>query len=201
MSTDASAAKGGGKKKLLILLVIALLVLAVGGAGAVMLLKKKAAAADDEDGEAPVAHAAQRDPKHPPAFLPLDMFTVNLADRDAERYAQIGIVLEVTDAKAGDELKAYMPAIRNNILMVLAHKTSQELLVREGKERLAFEVQREASRALGIEIDDEDAPPPVKAASAADGDEDPKPVKKKRKKKAAVETPIKNVQFSNFIIQ
>ncbi|MCK7493223.1 MAG: flagellar basal body-associated FliL family protein [Comamonadaceae bacterium] len=27
--------------------------------------------------------------------MPLDPFTVNLADRDAERYAQVGITLEV----------------------------------------------------------------------------------------------------------
>ena len=30
-----------------------------------------------------------------PAFVPLDPFTVNLADREAERYAQVGITLEL----------------------------------------------------------------------------------------------------------
>jgi flagellar FliL protein len=204
-TADAGAApKGGGKKKLLMLIVVALLVLGVGGGAALMMLKKKKAAAEDEDGDAPVAAEthAKHDPKHPPVFVPLDAFTVNLADREAERYAQIGITLEVDDAKVGDEIKAYMPAIRNNILMVLAHKTSQELLAREGKQRLAFEIKRESSRALGIEIDDEAAEAPAKAEKHADGeaDDEPKP-KKKKKKKQAVETPIKNVQFSNFIIQ
>jgi hypothetical protein len=52
-------------------------------------------------------------------FVPLDPFTVNLADRDAERYAQIGVTLEIEDAKVGDQIKAYMPAIRNNILMAM----------------------------------------------------------------------------------
>jgi flagellar FliL protein len=200
-TADAStAAKGGGKKKLLMLIVVALLVLGVGGGAAVMLLKKKKAA-EDEDADAPAATEthAKHDPKHPPVFVPLDAFTVNLADREVERYAQIGITLEVDDAKVGDEIKAYMPAIRNNILMVLAHKTSQELLAREGKQRLAFEIKREASAALGIEIDDEAAPPPAKAEKSGEADEDSKPQKKK--KKAAVETPIKGVQFSNFIIQ
>lgn len=199
---DASAAaKGGGKKKLLMLIVIGLLVLGVAGAGALVMLKKKKAA-EDEDGDAPVAAETQgrRDPKHPPVFVPLDTFTVNLADREAERYAQIGITLEVDDAKVGDEIKVYMPAIRNNILMVLAHKTSQELLAREGKQRLAFEIKRESSRALGIEIDDEEeahAPAKAEKQANADTDEEPKP----KKKKKAVETPIKGVQFSNFIIQ
>ena len=80
--------------------------------------------------------AAKHDPKAVPAFVPLDPFTVNLADRDAERYAQIGITLEIEDAKLADQIKNYMPAIRNNILMVLSHKTAGELLEREAIERL-----------------------------------------------------------------
>ena len=47
--------------------------------------------------------APKRDPKAVPVFVPLDNFTVNLADREAERYAQIGISLELNDAKAGEE--------------------------------------------------------------------------------------------------
>ena len=72
----------------------------------------------------------------PPVFVPLDPFTVNLADKESERYAQVGITLEIEDAKFGDQLKLYMPAIRNNILMVLAHKRSSDLLERSGKEKL-----------------------------------------------------------------
>ena len=100
----------------------------------------------------PSAKAApKRDPKAVPVFVPLDTFTVNLADREAERYAQIGISLELDDAKAGEKIKVFMPAIRNNILMVLAHKRSSDLLERAGKEKLAEEVLRETERALGLE--------------------------------------------------
>src|SRR6185369_12807120 len=91
----------------------------------------------------------------------------NLADRDAERFAQIGITLELEDPKFADELKAYMPAIRNGVLMVLAHKTSAQMLGRKGKEALAAEIMREAVRPLGIEIDEE-----VAGAGAADKDAD-----------------------------
>ena len=45
-----------------------------------------------------------------------------------------------------------MPAIRNAILMILAHKTSHELLERAGKEQLAAEILRETVRPLGITI-------------------------------------------------
>ena len=113
-------------------------------------------------------------------FVALDNFTVNLADREAERYAQIGISLELNDAKAGERIKVFMPAIRNNILMVLAHKRSSDLLERAGKEKLAEEVLRETERALGLEP----ATPGKPAAKAGD---EPRPVRA--------------VHFSNFIIQ
>jgi flagellar FliL protein len=90
------------------------------------------------------------------------MFTVNLADRESERYAQVGITLEIDDSKTSDHLKAYMPAIRNDILMVLAHKKAAELQDREGKLELAREIKRAALKSLhageseGSEDNDDD---------------------------------------------
>ena len=133
-ATDAAPAKKG-KKKLIIILAILVLLLAAGGAAAVVMMKKKAAAAAAaEDGDEPSAsaeaehHSDKPDLKHPPTYLPLDPFVVNLTDKDADRYAQIGITLEVEDAKFGDQIKAFMPAIRNAVLMILSHKSSEELL-------------------------------------------------------------------------
>jgi flagellar FliL protein len=202
-ATDvAEVAPKRGKKKLIIMIAAVVALLGVmGGGAAVYMVKKKAAAeaaaeAEDEDGEGTAKKAVakdshKKDEKHvPPVFVPLDPFVVNLADREADRFAQVGITLEVADAHVGDEIKAYLPAIRNNILLLLAHKTSQELMEPEGKEELAREVRRESLRPMGIELPDEDDGP-----------------KKKKKKKAkaedeeAKELPIKSVQFSSFIIQ
>jgi flagellar FliL protein len=72
-----------------------------------------------------------------------------------------------------------MPAIRNNILMVLAHKTSGELMGAEGKVKLAGELQRATARAIGIDVDE----PEPKTRKSADA-----PKKKKKKKKADVDT-------------
>jgi flagellar FliL protein len=150
-----------------------------------------AAAAEEEGGgkEAVEAKPVRANLKHAPTFVPLEPFTVNLADREAERFAQVGITLELTDAKAGDLLKAYMPAIRNNILLALGSKTAAQLIERDGKLRLAEEIRREALRPLGYEL-----AAPARAASGAaapgkpaDDDEDP--------------APIRAVHFSNFIIQ
>jgi flagellar FliL protein len=206
-ATDAAVAapKKNGRKKLLIIIGAALLVLGLAGGGAVVYLKKKAAAdaeaAEVEDGQAAPTlkkKAEKRDPKNAPTFVPLDPFTVNLADREAERYAQVSISLELDDPKTSEAIKVFMPVIRNNILMVLSHKTANELLEREGKTRLAREIQRETSRALGVEVpaDDADA---VSAAPPKEGQG--KPALRAKGKAKAEPLPVVAVHFSSFIIQ
>lgn len=169
---DDIAVPARGKKKLIILIAIALAVVLAAGGG-LWFVKHRAAAeaASDEDGQ-PIAEASAKKPHAPPTFVALEPFVVNLADKDAERYAQIGITLELDDPKVADEMKVYLPAIRDAILMILAHKTSAELLTRAGKEALAAEIMRESVRPMGI---------------------DPGP--------AAAESPVQRVLFSSFIIQ
>src|SRR5207237_9797973 len=117
-----------GRRKLIAVALAAVLLAGAGGGAAWTIKKRRAAAAAAEaaanDGEAAAVAAPPHHEvsKTPPAFLPLDNFIVNLADRETERFAQIGITLELDDAKYADQLRAYMPAIRNGILMVLAHK-------------------------------------------------------------------------------
>jgi len=200
-----------GKKKLIIIVAAALLLLAIAGAGiAIVLAKKKAAAeaGDDAGAQTEAHHAAKPDLKHPPTFLPVDPFVVNLADKDADRYAQIGITFEVEDAKFAEQMKQFMPAIRNGILMILAHKGSRDLLDRSGKELLAGEIQRDAARTMGIDVDEPEPVVAKKADSTDDAveadDEDAKPKAKskaKAKKAPGEPNPIRHVHFSNFIVQ
>lgn len=192
-ATDAGAPPAKGKKKLILIIAIVGVLLAAGGVGAVVLLKKKPVDGEEENAQethAPKASSAKaRDPKQAPTFVPLDPFTVNLADKDADRYAQVGLTLELGDPATGESLKAFMPAVRNNILLVLSNKTASEMMDREGKAKLAAEIQRETSRAMGVELEDEDE------------DEDESPKKKKKKKRTAPELPVTAVYFSTFIVQ
>jgi len=206
---DADAPKKG-KKKLIIIIAAVLLVVLAGGGAAVFMMKKKAAAeaaaAEAEDsGDAPaeehVAEHKKDDHKSPPVFVPLDPFVVNLADRESERFAQIGVTLQVEDAHFADEIKLYMPAVRNGVLMVLAHKTSKELLERSGKERLAAEIMRESVRPMGINIVAEEEEPADAEAADANADDKPKAKKKKKKKAPPEHNPVLSVNFSSFIIQ
>ena len=199
-TADAAPAKGGKKK--LIIIIAAVLVLVLGGGGAAVMLMKKPADSEEgaEDGghaqaEAPAVKAkSKRDPSHPPVFLPLDPFTVNLADRESERYAQVAVTLEIDNAKTADDLKLYMPAIRNNILMVLSHKTAEQLLTREGKEKLATAILHASVRPLGYDVEEEEE-------AHDDPEADAPPKKKKKKKPAPPVLPVKAVHFSNFIVQ
>ena len=203
-TTTADAAAPKGSKKKLIIIIAAVLLLVLGGGGAFMLMKTKPAEGDENAGDShakskaaqvePVKHRPQYDPKHPPVFLPLDPFTVNLADKESERYAQVGLTLEIVDAKTGEDIKLYMPAIRNNILMVLSQKTAAELTTREGKEKLARSILYAAVRPLGFDVEDEDDEDEAAAETT--------PRKKKKKKKLPPSNlPVTAVHFSNFIVQ
>lgn len=181
--TPAEAPKKS-RKKLVIVLALGL-VLASGGAGAAWYMLKKPA-----DG----THVAEK--KKPPAkpvFAPLDVFTVNLKDERGERFAQVGVTLELKDAEAENELKERLPAVRNEILLLLSSKRIDELLSDEGKRALAQQIRTRAAYGMGVKLD-EPAPaaapgaPAVAAVAAAP-------------KAALVENPVQNVLFSQFIVQ
>ncbi len=200
--TDPPVVPTKGKKKLIIIIAIALLVVLAGGGAALFVMKKRAAAAAEEaadDSAATAQHSptAQDGHRVAPTYVALDPFVVNLADKDAERYAQIGLTLEVDDPKFAAEMKLYMPAIRNAILMILAHKNAAELLERSGKEALAAEIMRESVRPMGIEIDPDTAAGRSTTATA-DGDGKAKPAKPRR---PPVHNPVRRVHFASFIVQ
>lgn len=174
-------------KKMLIIIIAAVAVLALGGGGAYFYISKQRAAAAAEDGEeAAPAKSAKDAHKAPPTYLPLDNMVVNLADPGGERVAQVGITLELLDAKATDQVKAYLPTIRSSVLMLISQRTAEELLKAEGKEKLAKDILRETSLPFG---------------GGDDEHEDEAPAKKKKKKAAHPDYPVVGVLFSSFIVQ
>ncbi len=184
---EAAAAPPKSKKLLLIVVGIVLfVVLAV--LGTIMYVNKQRAAAEFGDGEAPAA--ARQVEVGPPTYLPLDNMVVNLADPGGERVAQIGITLELQDAAAVDRVKQYLPTIRSSILLLVSQRTSEDLLKIEGKEKLAYDILREASDPFGGIEEDE-------AESAENGNR--RSTRKRRR--GPVDQPIQRVLFSSFIVQ
>jgi flagellar FliL protein len=151
---EAAPAKPPGKKKLILVAGIVAVAVLGGGAGAYFTLKAKPAAEVGKDGkdgakaEAAVEH--KRDPKAKPTFVTFESFTVNLNDKDNERYAQIVFAVETIDSATGEMVKAQMPAIRGRVLMTLSSKTASDLLGREGKEKLAKDILEDARKAMNL---------------------------------------------------
>ena len=195
MSAPTPAAAPAKSKKMLIIIIAAVVAVLVIGGGAAAWFLTRSHAAEDEEGGGGTSHAQKEAPKVAPTFLPIENMVVNLADPGGDRFAQIGITLEVDDAKTAEQVKQYLPSIRSGILMLISQRTSSELLQREGKEKLATDILREVSRPLGYSV-----PSERKRAQAAEregDDEEERPARKR----AAERNPVRRVLFSSFIIQ
>jgi len=140
MSAEAPATAPKKSRKKLIIVVALGLVLASGGAGAAWYMLNKPAPGG--------AVAEKKKPPPKPVFAPLDVFTVNLKDERGERFAQVGVTLELKDAAAEAELKERLPAVRNEILLLLSSKRIDELLTDEGKRALAQEIRTRSAAGM-----------------------------------------------------
>ncbi len=187
----ADAAPPPKSKKLLLIVGVLVVVLALAGGGAWFFISKQRAAADDSEHES-AAHAAPT--VGPPTYLPLDNMVVNLSDPGGEKVAQIGITFELFDAKAAERVKLYLPTIRSSVLLLVSQRSSEELLQREGKEKLAADILREAARPFGGGDDEVEQEPEKPAAGA-------KKAKAVKKPKARQQMPVTGVLFSSFIVQ
>ncbi len=183
-ATAGDAPRKKGKGLLIILIVVIVLLVVVGGLGAFLLLNKQHGA-DAHAEEAP--KSAER---KPPVFLPLDTFTVNLADSSA-RYLQTNIALQIRDEKVAEELKVYNPAVRNRVLILLSSQNGATIATPEGKAALANAIVASINGVLGYRT-------PKKAAAREEGQageaSDAEPVEPGK-------PPVIAALFSSFIVQ
>lgn len=177
---------------LIIIIGVVVAVLVIGGGAAAWFLSNRAHGDEEEGGGARVVR--KEAPKVVPTFLPMENMVVNLADPGGDRFAQIGITLELEDAKTAEQVKLYLPSIRSGILLLVSQRTSSELLLREGKEKLATDIRREVSRPLGYSVPTERER--ARAEAEQDGDAEDRPARKRTER-----NPVLRVLFSNFIIQ
>ncbi|HEX4586008.1 MAG TPA: flagellar basal body-associated FliL family protein [Burkholderiaceae bacterium] len=138
-----AAAQAPVRKRLpkkLIIIVAAALLLGASAAGAFIYLNRS---------PAPAADAARKgEPRKLPNFVDLDQFTVNLAEKDQDRYMQIKFSLEVASREAEATIKEMMPALRSEILLALGARQASDLASREGKEALAKDIVDAANKSL-----------------------------------------------------
>lgn len=70
---------------------------------------------------------------------PLDPITVNLASFD--RYLQISITLQLAKPEVVEKIKAVMPMVRHNLIMLLSAKESAQIQSPAGKTELIDEIK------------------------------------------------------------
>ncbi|PBK55019.1 flagellar basal body-associated protein FliL [Pseudomonas syringae pv. actinidiae] len=138
-----------GKLKLIIIAVLALL-LAVGlSVGATWFLMNKSESAPD-----PAAAAAAANVKPVAVFEPMTpAFVVNFNANGRQRYMQVSITMLGRNAADMEALKAHMPLIRNNLVMLFAAIPFESLASPIGQEMLrqkaTASIQEVAQKELG----------------------------------------------------
>lgn len=186
-ATATAAAPEAPKKKSkkLLFIVLGVVVLAlIGAAAALFILKKNTGDDEYEDGEEAVAQQSSA-PKTPPVFLSLENLVINLADPGGNRFIQLGLTLQLQDTATETAVKAYLPSIRSNVLVLVSQRTAEEMLLVKGKEKLASDIIATISREMGYEM-------PQAAESEGTA---------KKKKAKAAPNPVQAVLFSSFIVQ
>lgn len=140
----AAAAQAPVKKRLpkkkLVIIVAAGLLLGAAAAGAFAYLNRKPAPGAEADKKA--------EARKLPNFVDLEQFTVNLADKEQDRYMQIRFSLEVGSSEAEATIKEMMPALRSEILLALGARQASDLASRAGKEALAKDIVDAANKSL-----------------------------------------------------
>ncbi|NHC07238.1 flagellar FliL protein [Azonexus fungiphilus] len=188
MAKDAKPAEEGAeappkKSKKLLIIIVLVVVLLVGAAAAAFLLMGSKHDGEDLDDEEVAEEtvkkkpAKKKDKSVPPTFINLDPFTVNLVPETGDQYLQVAVSVELDTPESQAMLTAMMPRIRNNVTLLLSSKKASDLQPKEGKEKLASEIQGEINAAI-----------------------EP-PTKNKRGEIVLPEGPVVSVLFTSFIIQ
>ena len=139
--------KSGEKKKLIIILIPVLLLALLGGSFSAY----KTFFAKEEKEKPPEKIANEiKKAEEQGVELEVGTFVANLADKDADRYIKVTIIMEVQDEKVKEEATKRMPQIKDAINTLLFTKTSEELKSPEGIEKLKEEIIRRTNAILPL---------------------------------------------------
>jgi len=154
--TASRKRQSGLSTLLLVILIAVLLLLAGGGAFAALYFtgvihgSKPAAPAPQASATGAGADGApSKKPEGPPQYLPLDPpLVVNFDNKGRVGYLQVSINVMAHSKKAIEAVKANMPVVRNNLILMMSSKSYKQLDTREEKEKLREQAREEINRVL-----------------------------------------------------
>lgn len=132
-------------KKIIIIAVAALVLVGAGIGGYMFFLKspdpsEEEMMAEEEMMELDIKDAIYED-IHP-------AFTVNFVEGSSKKFMQVYMVAMFYDMESRDAFKLHMPVVRNNLLLMLGGKNSDELSSSEAKDQLRKEVLQEVQSVM-----------------------------------------------------
>jgi len=137
------------RRKLITIVTATLVLLLLGGGGAAWFLS--APVPEAKSGQKAKAKEPEKaKEKKASQFMSLEGFTLNLLPETGDHYLQITIVLEVTDEKTVEAIKAQMPVIRSKLLLLLSSKLPSQINTMKGKETLAAEILAETNKQVSL---------------------------------------------------
>jgi flagellar FliL protein len=150
MSDAEKTTEAPKKKKRSKLLLLAPLVLLLAGvpAGAYFWMQHKAAAAAKAEGGGKAEEPAKPDNS---GVMPLEPFTVNLADKDSPRFLRITITLVIDQKDEIEEVRKdalKQARLRSSMLELLAQQIAEHLTSPDGKNELKHAIAERATDAL-----------------------------------------------------
>jgi flagellar FliL protein len=137
----AAAPATGGKNKLFMMLGAAVLVLGLGGGAGWYFLHggADAEAAEPAKKDQGGSKKKKKD-EHPPEYLAIESFTVNLQPENGDQYLRVAFTLQVDGPEQVELIKANMAKVRSRVLLLLSGKKASEINTVEGKQQLAGEI-------------------------------------------------------------
>jgi len=153
--TEETEKQGGGMMKIILLVNGLLLVIGIAVGVTVFMLGgdddnkagEDAEMLDDAvDGEGGQSTKS----KGTPIYVPLHpAFVVNFENQEQVSFLQVNIQIMTYDASVEGALKVHMPAVRNELLLLLGGKQYHEINTREGKRALSQEAVELIKEVLG----------------------------------------------------
>lgn len=139
----------GNSKKLLIIIVLAVIVIVGGGAGAAFFLLGGDLLNNVGTGSRAESAGASKTVKGKPRYVDLNPdFTVSMDDDQNRRFVLIALSVLTHYDSTEVAIRDNMPIIRNNIILMIGRKSTDELATQGGKDKLQREILTEVNRVI-----------------------------------------------------